>query len=248
MDCRQAREQMHETLCVSAPPGAPLEAHLAGCTVCREHFARLTALQGVVRSSTAAPVPDERLAEAVERARAQAVAGQRAARPGRPLAWAGAALAFGLCAFAGGLWTGRTACPREVTVVRTEVRYEPVERVIEKPVEVRVPVVEYRDRVVVRTVRVAAPAGPAAGERSTAVPGPGDGATAGALALAALQMQSMEPVVVSQEIVPARTLTPPPPTEPPADGPDGAAAPTRVRQVALAGGTASPVSCRSEGM
>jgi hypothetical protein len=227
MECHHAELLMHEALDVGDAPTPALSAHLADCARCAGRFARLQSVEGALRAAVGAPVPEERLHDAVERARALATA--RRPRPTPRLAWAGAALTLGLCAFGSGAWFGRSAWPREVTVVRTEVRPEIVERVVEKRVEVRVPVVQYRDRVVVRTVRVAAPARPEARGRSTDL-----ALTSGTSprVTPAFQFPSLPPAVISQELVPARIATPPPPT----DKPTGASLldPAAHHEVALA--------------
>jgi hypothetical protein len=232
MECRHARLLMHEALDVGGAPAPALNAHLDLCTECAGRFERLTAVQRAVGAAVCAPVPGERLHDAVERARA--VAEERRPRPAPGFAWAAAAVVFGLCAFGSGAWFGRSTWPREVTVVRTDVRPEVVERIVEKRVEVQVPVIQYRDRVVVRTVRVAASAKPGNRDRAGAVVLAG--AAPSPTTMPMLDFLSLPRAVISQELAPARIVTPPPPTDAPTDKPAGASllGPSSHSEIALA--------------
>jgi len=216
MDCRGARLRMHETLDGREPVPADLTEHLRACTECANHYSRLRAAQGAVCSAVWAPVPGERLHEAVERARAGAEAlGSAAPTPRLHPARLGVALTCGLAVFALGAWCGRTAWPREVATVRTEVRPEIVERVVEKRVEVPVPVVEVRERVVVRMVRVAAPVRAARGSRGPEVPPARTFGAAGPRSAPAFHIPPLATPVVSQEVLPATIAGPTrPPGEP----------------------------------
>jgi hypothetical protein len=108
--------------------------------------------------------------------------------------------------------------------VRTEIRPETVERVVEKRVEVPVQVVEVRERVVFRTVRVAMP------ERGTwdgtgrQTPPVGLGASEPAV-LPALRIPAFPGPAISQEVFPAAIASPTAPLGVPHDGPGRAGLP-----------------------
>jgi anti-sigma factor RsiW len=162
VNCRRARRLMHELLDGNLTDREALDTHLAECEACRAEMSRLRDAHAAVAATVACPTgePD------FEREMAgiwQAIDDRsgRAARPRRlwpiPVCAAAAVLLFCL-----GLWAGRAAWPREVTLTRIVAKPEIVEKTVEVPVEVtvvkerivikRVPVVKtrvvYRDRAV----------------------------------------------------------------------------------------------------
>jgi len=152
MNCRKSLALMHEVLNGIPTDRGELEAHLEECTSCRDDFARLRRVQDLAAGAVSpAPVP-EALLEAVTE-RVLAAVGHEG--PGGRATWY-AALRLALSAacavlvFALGMAVGRQAWPREVTV--TQVVDRP--QVVEKRVEVTVPVPVVEERVVVRTVPV----------------------------------------------------------------------------------------------
>ena len=234
MSCRRARSMMHKTLDERGAPPNDLVAHLGACTRCADHFGRLRAARDAVLVAVSAPVPGERLREAVERARVRATSNppataltptlSRREKGFRPAMWVGASLGFALVTFALGAWVGSTAWPREVVTVRTEVRPEYVDRLVEKRVEVPVPVVEVRERVVVRTVRV--PVGARATEAGrhpyTSLAQANRPEVLAGLPITGqlFRLPHLAKPVISQELLPAAIATPtPPPNSPsPASG------------------------------
>jgi len=250
---------MHETLDERGAPPNDLVAHLGACTRCADHLGRLRAARDAVRAAVSAPVPGARLHEAVERARARAASeGPRGTaltpapfdgaqdrlsqreREFRPAVWVGAALGFALVTFALGAWAGSAAWPREVTIVRTEVRPEYMYRVVEKRVEVPVPVVEVRERVVVRTVRVPVPARARdeGGHSRDSLVLANKPEVLAALPITGqlFRLPHLAEPVISQEVLPAAiaTPTPPPDSLPPASGQADLPYPDSRRDVAVA--------------
>jgi anti-sigma factor RsiW len=149
MDCRTARNRMHERLDRTPADPAPLDAHLADCGACRAYLARLRHLDGALRASAGAR-PDE---AALDRATADALRRIEDGRaPAAPRAFAWAAAAGLILAFVVGAIVGGAAWPRERVVIRLVEKRVPVETVRERDVIREVPVVHtrvvYRDRVV----------------------------------------------------------------------------------------------------
>lgn len=158
MNCRRARKLMHELLDGSLTDREALDTHLAECEPCRAAMLRLRDAHDAVAATVACPTgePD------FEREMAgiwQAIdARSRRAERARRLWPMPACAAAAILLFCLGLWTGRAAWPREVTVTRTETEPKIVERTVEVPVVKdrvvikRVPIVRtrvvYRDRVV----------------------------------------------------------------------------------------------------
>lgn len=158
MNCRRARKLMHELLDGSLADREALDRHLTQCDACRMQMARLRDVEAVVidtvAHSTGEPDLGREMAGIWQAIDARS---QRAEPPRRlwliPACAAAAALLFCL-----GLWTGRAAWPREVTVTRVVTEPKVVERTVEVPVVrervviKRVPVVKtrvvYRDRAV----------------------------------------------------------------------------------------------------
>jgi anti-sigma factor RsiW len=149
MDCRVARNRMHRLLDGTLADRAPLDAHLADCATCRAHLTRLQHLDGALRAATGAPADEAALDRAASAALRRIEHGRALAAP-RAFAWA--AVAGLILAFALGAVAGRTAWPRERVVTRFLERRVPVEVVREREVIREVPVVHtrvvYRDRVV----------------------------------------------------------------------------------------------------
>ncbi len=160
MNCRRARRLMHELLDGSVTDREALDTHLAECDACRAEMSRLREAHDAVAATVACPTgePDfEREMAAIWQA--IDARGERAERARHGRLWlVPACAAAAVLLFCLGLWTGREAWPREVTVTRVVTRPEIVERRVEVPVVKervvveRVPVVKtrvvYRDRVV----------------------------------------------------------------------------------------------------
>lgn len=150
MNCRRARRLMHELLDGSPTGREALDTHLAACEPCRAEMARLRDAHDAVAATVACPTgePDfERemagIWQAID-ARSRRADGPRRLWP-IPACAAAAMLLFCL-----GLWAGRTAWPREVTVTRIVAEPQIVEKTVEVPVEVTV----VKERVVIKRVPV----------------------------------------------------------------------------------------------
>jgi len=144
MDCKQARQLMHEALDGGGEVAPPLAEHLSACPACRQEHAALSAVQNLVATEVAGEPPRESL-ERVSAVVLSRLAHERPARSGA--AWRTLAVAAGLLLVFGlGLVAGRGLWPRET------VRVERVPQVVERIVEREVPVVE--ERVVVKRVPV----------------------------------------------------------------------------------------------
>ncbi len=140
---------MHAVLDGTEGARRDLDAHLEGCASCAREFRALRVAAEAVRLAVDR-APDEaslnRVAAGVERA---LLAEPLAARRPAGLRWAGGIACLAVV-FALGALAGRSAWPRTVEVTRL------VERptVVEKVVEVEVPVEVVRERVVERRVPV----------------------------------------------------------------------------------------------
>jgi anti-sigma factor RsiW len=202
VECREARRLMHEILDQRDPDAGEIEEHLAACEECRAAFGRLRDADAATRAIVAESVDEDRASRAVAAALKAIAATPAAPARGRRLALAGLPFAVGLAMFAVGLWCGRTAWPREVTLTRVETRPETVERVVEKVVRVEVPVPTpvIRERVVVRTVYV--PTRATAERRVAAGP---------------ITVPPIPRPIVTREITPAAVVAPPPEPAPPSD-------------------------------
>jgi hypothetical protein len=153
---------MHEALDRGASPGllTELQAHLRDCAACAREYEALAQWDGVLRAPDADEPGDgyfDRLARRIGSA-----VGEREARPAPRLmpSW-GLAWGFAAACLLVGLALGHLAFPRTVTETKTvaqavpgPVRTVTVEKIVEKPVPVRVevPVVRWRTRTVVREV------------------------------------------------------------------------------------------------
>lgn len=191
---------MHEILDERRADAGEVEEHLAACGGCRAAFARLADADAATRQIVSGLGDEARSSRAVAAALEAIEASRATPVRSRRFALAVVAPAVGLAVFAVGIWCGRSAWPREVTVTRVETRPEIVERVVEKVVRVEVPVPTpvTRERVVVRTVRVP---DRAAAERHVAA-GP-------------LTVPPIPPPVITHEITPARIVSRPSAPEPP---------------------------------
>ena len=149
MNCRKARGLIDQLLDGTLDDRTALDEHLAHCDACRSAFARLQRVQDAVSRSVRSSPDEARL----DRITAGILEGARhpephvAPAPGRPR-WASFAAAAVVVAFALGLGMGRVVWPREMVVTKVV----PKREVVEKVVEVQVPVIE--ERVVVREVPV----------------------------------------------------------------------------------------------
>ena len=123
MNCRKAYRAMQDLLDGSLPDGSVLEEHLKGCSECRGELARLRQVQEAAdRARTCEPDP-ERLRRVSGRVLAALAAQRLAPRVSvHRLRWAAVASAAVLLGFCGGLWTGRSVWPRQVTLTRVVTR------------------------------------------------------------------------------------------------------------------------------
>lgn len=144
MDCKRAKQLMHEALDGGAENEPALAEHLAACAACRNEHAALRAVQNLVAAEVSCEPPEESL-ERVSAVVLSRLACEKQVHGGaawRTLAVAASVmLVFGL-----GLLAGRELWPREI------VRVERVPQVVERIVEREVPVIE--ERVVVERVPV----------------------------------------------------------------------------------------------
>jgi hypothetical protein len=152
MDCPEARRRLEEALDARQAPDAALAEHLAGCAACSRQLAQLREIESAARETLEPLLDETRASRAVEGALAKLSAARPRARA------LGLGLAAVVSAFAAGVLCCRLAWPR--TIERTLPEPVVIERVVEKPVRVEVPV--FRERTVVRTVRVPAGARPPA--------------------------------------------------------------------------------------
>lgn len=149
MNCRRARELFDELLNGTLTDRAPLDRHVDECEACRAELRRLQQVHEAVARTVRRDVDEARL----ERATEAILAGITASPPVAAVAavrlrWASVALAAALAAFVLGTQLGRTLWPEQVVVTKLVPRTEVVERIV----EVKVPVVQ--ERVVVKQVPV----------------------------------------------------------------------------------------------
>jgi hypothetical protein len=209
MRCTEARDGMHELLSGTLTERASLDAHLASCTECAEHFHALTEVSAAADRLAGAPVDSaalDRIAEGL-RSKLDAPARPLLARPLPRLALAGLAAA---ALFTTGLAAGRST--RGTQTLAAQVVEKPV--YIERTVEVPKPVVE--ERVVVREVpivhtRVVYRDRPAKALEATS--SPAQYAVANAIPPEPVNEPIAVGVIVSQSFRPAR-VAPEPSAEP----------------------------------
>jgi anti-sigma factor RsiW len=149
VNCRKARGLIDQLLDGALDDRTALDEHLAHCDACRSELARLQRVQDIVSRAVSASPDDARLEQltagilgAVGERKARAPAGARRLR------WAPFVAAAVVAAFAVGLGMGRMLWPTEVVMTKLV----PKREVVQKVVEVEVPVV--KERVVVREVPV----------------------------------------------------------------------------------------------
>ena len=139
MNCRKARRLIDQLLDGTLDDRAALDEHLERCDACRSVLARLQRVQDAV-SRAVRSSPDEARLDQIT---AGILAGVRERDRHAPVAagglrWGPLAGVAVLAAFALGLSMGRAVWPREMVVTKVV----PKREVVEKVVEVEVPVIE----------------------------------------------------------------------------------------------------------